>query len=76
MAAGTAAPPAGTRPVRVGRGEDGITDVAVHAGADLRPGHTLLGPALIDGSDTTIWIPAGAAATVDAQGTLDVVVAS
>jgi len=65
----------GTRPVRVGRGEDGITDVAVHAGADLRPGHALSGPALIDGSDTTIWIPAGAAATVDAHGTLDVEVA-
>jgi len=75
VAAGTAAPTVGTRPVRVGRGEDGITDVAVHAGADLRPGHALSGPALIDGSDTTIWIPAGAAATVDAHGTLDVEVA-
>ena len=45
------------------------------AGDDLRPGHVVRGPALIDGSDTTIWIPAGAATTVDAHGTLDVEVA-
>ncbi len=76
VAVGTAAPAAGTRPVRVGRGDDGIVDVSVHAGEALRPGHGVIGPALIDGSDTTIWIPAGATATVDAHGTLDVEVSS
>jgi len=44
--------------------------VTVHAGGDLRPGHTVDGPAVVDGSDTTIWIPAGASAQVDAHGTL------
>ena len=59
--------PSSPRPTRTGR--------VPTVGADLRPGHALSGPALIDGSDTTIWIPAGAAATVDAHGTLDVEVA-
>jgi hypothetical protein len=27
------------------------------------------GPALVDGSDTTIWVPLGAAGRVDALGT-------
>jgi N-methylhydantoinase A len=67
---GTPAPLIGSRPVRVGRGEDGVVDVAVHAGEDLRPGHAMSGPALVDGSDTTIWIPSGAAGQVDAHGTL------
>ena len=66
----TPAPLIGSRPVRVGRGEDGVVDVAVHAGEDLRPGHAMSGPALVDGSDTTIWIPSGAAGQVDAHGTL------
>jgi len=67
---GTPAPVAGTRPVRVGRADDGMLPVTVHAGGDLRPGHTVDGPAVVDGSDTTIWIPAGASAQVDAHGTL------
>ncbi len=67
---GTPAPVVGSRPVRVGRGTDGIVDVAVHAGNDFRPGHAMQGPALVDGSDTTIWIPSGAAGQVDAHGSL------
>src|SRR5581483_11950138 len=66
--AGTQAPAAGTRSVRVARSD--LVDVAVHAGAELRPGHTLTGPALVDGSDTTIWVPAGSHAHVDPHGTL------
>jgi N-methylhydantoinase A len=61
---------AGTRPVRVDRGPDGVHEVTVYSGAELRPGHTLSGPALVDGSDTTIWIPERTTAQVDGHGTL------
>ncbi len=64
------APVAGTRPVRVQRGPAGVHEVTVYSGADLRPGHRLSGPALVDGSDTTIWIPERTAAHVDGHGTL------
>ena len=70
VVAGTPAPVAGTRAVRVERGDDGRRDVAVHDGPSLRPGHVLTGPALVDGSDTTIWIPERCTARVDPQGTL------
>ena len=36
---------------------DGRQDVDVHDGDDLHPGQTLRGPALIDGTDTTVWVP-------------------
>jgi N-methylhydantoinase A len=67
---GTAAPVAGTRAVRLARGADGLRDVAVYDGAVLAPGHVLTGPALIDGSDTTVWVPEGTTAHVDALGSL------
>jgi N-methylhydantoinase A len=67
---GTAAPSAGTRPVRLARGPDGVRAVTVHDGDALAPGHTLTGPALIDGSDTTVWVPEGKTARVDALGSL------
>jgi N-methylhydantoinase A len=67
---GTAAPVARRRSVRLERGDAGREDIAVFDGDRLRPGHTLGGPALIDALDTTIWIPAGATATVNRQGTL------
>jgi N-methylhydantoinase A len=77
VAAGTPAPVVGRRAVRLDRGDSGsggsgtgTTDVAVYDGPQLQPGHTLAGPALVDGTDTTIWIPAGATAQVDAHGTL------
>jgi len=66
--AGTAAPVVGARPVRTGRAE--VVDVAVHRGDDLQPGHVVSGPALVDGSDTTIWVPPGASGEVDGHGTL------
>jgi N-methylhydantoinase A len=40
-------------------------------GSDIRPGHTLTGPAIVDAADTTIWIPAGTSARVDGFGTFD-----
>lgn len=67
---GTPSPVAGHRSVRLERGPGGRQDIAVHDGGALRPGHTLDGPALIDASDTTIWLPAGMTAMVNPQGTL------
>jgi N-methylhydantoinase A len=58
------APSSRTRPVHVTR--DGATvDVPVVDGGDLRPGHVLAGPAIVDADDTTIWIPAGFTGRVD-----------
>ena len=45
-------------------------EATVVRGADIRPGHTLTGPAIVDAADTTIWIPAGATARIDGFGTL------
>ena len=70
VAHGTPAEPVGWRSVRLERGPDGRRDVAVHRGDALRPGHRLEGPALVDGSDTTVWLPVGARAEVDSRGTL------
>jgi N-methylhydantoinase A len=67
---GTVALPARRRSVRLERGASGRQDIAVFDGDRLRPGHTLGGPALIDARDTTIWVPAGATATISQQGTL------
>jgi N-methylhydantoinase A len=67
---GTPAPIARRRSVRLERGDAGREDIAVFDGDRLRPGHALRGPALIDARDTTIWVPAGATAAVNRQGTL------
>jgi N-methylhydantoinase A len=69
----TGAPPASARPhraVQLERGAQGRHDVAVHELDDLRAGDTLAGPALVDGTDTTVWIPPRATARVDDFGTL------
>lgn len=66
-------PPAsvvGTRSVYRGA-ELPVLQVNVIAGADLRPGQVLEGPALIDSSDTTIWIPPKVRAVVDAHRTIN-----
>jgi N-methylhydantoinase A len=68
--AGTPAAAVGGRAVRLARGADGRREVPVLDGGELRPGHALEGPALVDGSDTTMWIPEGVSAQVDAHGTL------
>ena len=39
------------------RGADGVRAVTVYDGDGLAPGHALAGPALVDGSDTTVWVP-------------------
>ena len=57
-----------TRAVRLARDQE--TTVDVFEGPALRPGHRIVGPALIDGSDTTIWIPPRAQARVDERATL------
>ncbi len=66
---GTRATVASTRMVRVDRDEGGDHPVDVYEGRDLLPGHTLVGPALIEGVDTTVWVPAGATVTMTAHGT-------
>jgi N-methylhydantoinase A len=71
---GTTAQRAGSRDVRLGR--ELRKKVNVYEGPALQPGHQLVGPALIDGSDTTIWIPAKARARVDERATLIVEVSS
>jgi len=60
------------RSVRVDRGPHGRTDVEVYDGADLVPGFRITGPAVIDGADTTVWVPAGAALHVDPYSTCEV----
>jgi N-methylhydantoinase A len=69
VAEGTPVPASGSRAVQLGR-DAARTAVATHSVADLVPGHLIAGPALVDGSDTTIWIPPGATARVDARSTL------
>lgn len=62
-------PVVGTRSVYRGT-ELPALEVNVVAGGDLQPGQALNGPALIDSSDTTIWIPPEARAVVDAYRTI------
>jgi N-methylhydantoinase A len=64
------APAAGTRRIHQGP-HDAPIEATVIRGADLRPGHTVRGPAIIDAADTTIWIPPRATARMDGFGTLD-----
>jgi N-methylhydantoinase A len=70
VASGTPAEPVGIRRVQVGREPDGIVEVDIFDGAALHPGHQLHGPALIDSSDTTLWIPDGCSAVIDKYATL------
>ena len=66
---GTRASPAGSRQVQIGR-DDAAEAVASFRTSDLCPGHQVDGPALVDGLDTTIWVPPGAVVTVDSRSTL------
>jgi N-methylhydantoinase A len=63
------APVVGARSVYLGA-QTATLQVDVIAGADLLPGQTLEGPALIDSVDTTIWIPRDVRAVVDAHRTI------
>jgi N-methylhydantoinase A len=67
-------PSAGRREVWFGENTSADT-VAVIDGAVLKPGHRIMGPACIDGRDTTIWLPAGTTATVDHDRTVVVDIA-
>jgi N-methylhydantoinase A len=59
----------GEREVRVDR--DGAPiEVGVYAGSALGPGDRITGPGLVDGSDTTVWVPPGAEAHVDPRNNL------
>ena len=60
----------GTRRIHQGPQRPPV-EATVVRGADVRPGHTLTGPVIVDAADTTIWIPAGTTAHVDGFGTLD-----
>ena len=53
-----------TRPPR------SLEPLAVYAGGALAPGARLSGPALVEYDDTTILVPAGWAASVDARSSL------
>ena len=57
---------ASVRAVRVERGTAPVT-VDVYAGADLRPGHRVSGPALVDGLDTTVWVAPDCRLRVDTR---------
>jgi N-methylhydantoinase A len=62
---------AGSRLVRLARAGPAVF-VPTYDGAGLVPGDRLAGPALIDGSDTTIWIREGAHAHLDTYSTLSI----
>jgi N-methylhydantoinase A/oxoprolinase/acetone carboxylase beta subunit len=66
----TAAEAAGSRRATF-TADDGFVDVPVYARADLRAGHRVLGPALVEGPESTTLVPPGALLTVDALGTMN-----
>jgi N-methylhydantoinase A len=68
--AGAALEPIGSR--RVVTRQYGAADAAVYDGAALLAGDRMAGPALVDRSDTTIFIPTGHRAEVDAFGNLHI----
>ena len=70
VTASGAPPVAGSRRIHQGPGDAQI-EAAVVRGADVRPGHAITGPSIVDADDTTIWIPPGTTARVDGYGTLD-----
>jgi N-methylhydantoinase A len=57
--------PSAERRVRVARGASGLRVVPSFDARALAPGHRLEGPALVDGSDMTVWLPKAWSATVD-----------
>ncbi|MCP5157464.1 MAG: hydantoinase/oxoprolinase family protein [Ectothiorhodospiraceae bacterium] len=71
VAAGTPAPVHAER--RVAFDADFVT-TPVHRREALRPGHRVVGPAIVDQADTTTVVPPGCIATVDVFGNLSVAV--
>jgi N-methylhydantoinase A len=62
--------PGRTRSVRFGSADDAQADIAVYDDNQLVVGQALWGPAIIDRSDTTIWVPDGVRASRDANGSV------
>jgi N-methylhydantoinase A len=54
-----------TRSVRVGRDSSQRVEVTVIPGSAVTPSSTIVGPAIINQSDTTIWVPSRATARID-----------
>jgi N-methylhydantoinase A len=50
--------------------DDGAAEVAVHRRTELRAGHAIAGPALVDQDDTTTFVPRGWRGQVHAAGSL------
>jgi N-methylhydantoinase A len=73
---GTGPAPTDRRRVGVRRGRDEAEEVPVYEGRLLAPGHVIPGPALVDRVDTTVWLPRGSMAQLDAHGTIDIALAA
>ena len=67
IADGPAPEPRGRRSVYLG-GE--WMDAALHDRGELRAGNRIAGPAIVEQEDSTVWLPPGWEATVDAIGSL------
>jgi N-methylhydantoinase A len=59
----------GSRLVQIERAKP-AQSIPTYEAATLVPGERIAGPGLIDGPDTTIWIPSGMSAKVDKERTL------
>lgn len=57
----------GSREIYLGHGKKALIDT--HVAEELATGDRVVGPALIDAIDTTLWIPSGASTRRDAHGT-------
>lgn len=70
VGSGFTAPTVAARPARSRRANlgKGYTDTPVHQGSDLKPGHEVIGPAIIDETFTTIVVYPGWKARVDDAG--------
>jgi len=69
VAEGTMAQRVGSRSVRLDRDKD-PQPVPVYDAEALHPGHVVPGPALLDGTDTTVWLPEAGTLHVNRHGTL------
>jgi N-methylhydantoinase A/oxoprolinase/acetone carboxylase beta subunit len=56
--------------VRSGADQGAYVEVDVFGDAELAAGWAVRGPALIDRSDTTIWVPDGVRASRDGNGSI------
>jgi N-methylhydantoinase A len=58
-----------TRPVALDRDPVPPGQVSIYTGTALHTGDVMEGPAIVEEPDTTIWVPARARVTLDADGT-------